>query len=90
MLGLLIVVRGCVFPRRGRGDVARQNGGGEMSIHRFAGPVDGGAPEPLLEAANVAKRFGGVVANDGVSLQVMPGEIVGFNRAERLRQKHTV
>ena len=49
-----------------------------MSIHRFAGPVDGGAPEPLLEAANVAKRFGGVVANDGVSLQVMPGEIVGL------------
>ena len=48
-----------------------------MSIHRF--PGDGGAPpKPLLEADNVAKRFGGVVANDGVSLRVMPGEIVGL------------
>ena len=33
---------------------------------------------PLLQAGGVAKRFGGVVANDGVSLRVERGEIVGL------------
>ena len=33
---------------------------------------------PMLRADNVAKRFGGVVANDGVSLRVGTGEIVGL------------
>ena len=33
---------------------------------------------PLLEADNVVKRFGGVTANDGVSLRVNAGEIVGL------------
>jgi ABC-type branched-subunit amino acid transport system ATPase component len=32
----------------------------------------------MLEAANVSKRFGGVVANSDVSLSVAPGEIVGL------------
>jgi len=32
----------------------------------------------MLEAANVSKRFGGVVANRDVSLSVAPGEIVGL------------
>jgi branched-chain amino acid transport system ATP-binding protein len=31
--------------------------------------------EPLLELIDVAKRFGGVVATDRVSLTVMPGEV---------------
>jgi branched-chain amino acid transport system ATP-binding protein len=31
--------------------------------------------EPLLETAGLVKRFGGVVATDGVDLAVMPGEI---------------
>jgi branched-chain amino acid transport system ATP-binding protein len=31
--------------------------------------------EPLLETADLVKRFGGVVATDHVSLAVMPGEI---------------
>ena len=33
---------------------------------------------PLLRLRNVTKRFGGVVANDGISLDVFPGEIVGI------------
>jgi len=32
-------------------------------------------PEPLLEVEGLTKRFGGVVACDGVSLDVAPGEI---------------
>ena len=33
---------------------------------------------PLLEVANVTKRFGGIVALDGVSFAAEPGEIVGL------------
>lgn len=33
---------------------------------------------PLLQAREVTIRFGGVVANDGVSLEVRPGEICGL------------
>ena len=33
---------------------------------------------PLLRLRNVTKRFGGVIANDGISLDVFPGEIVGI------------
>jgi branched-chain amino acid transport system ATP-binding protein len=33
---------------------------------------------PLLEVDNVSKRFGGIVALDGVSLEVAAGEIVGL------------
>jgi branched-chain amino acid transport system ATP-binding protein len=32
---------------------------------------------PLLQLRNVSKRFGGLVANDDISLEVFPGEIVG-------------
>lgn len=41
-------------------------------------PAPSAPSVPLLRADGVAKRFGGVVANDGVSLQVFPGEIVGL------------
>lgn len=33
---------------------------------------------PLLTVDSLTRRFGGLVAVDGVSLQVMPGEIVGL------------
>src|SRR5690242_20616505 len=35
-------------------------------------------PSPLLEVEAVSKRFSGVTALDNVSLQVMPGEILGL------------
>jgi branched-chain amino acid transport system ATP-binding protein len=38
----------------------------------------GYAPLPLLEVDNVTKRFGGIVALDGVSFEAEPGEIVGL------------
>jgi ABC-type sugar transport system ATPase subunit len=34
--------------------------------------------EPLLHAANLTKRFGGLTAVDNVSLDVYPGEVVGL------------
>jgi branched-chain amino acid transport system ATP-binding protein len=40
--------------------------------------ANGAANGAMLEAANVSKRFGGVVANRDVSLSVAPGEIVGL------------
>src|SRR2546427_3385758 len=36
------------------------------------------SPLPLLEIDNVTKRFGGIVALDGVSFDAEPGEIVGL------------
>src|SRR3989442_699074 len=36
------------------------------------------SPLPLLEIDNVTKRFGGIVALDGVSFAAEPGEIVGL------------
>src|SRR5216110_716939 len=36
------------------------------------------APLALLEVDNVSKRFGGIVALDGVSFDAEPGEIVGL------------
>jgi branched-chain amino acid transport system ATP-binding protein len=37
-----------------------------------------GAAEPLLRIAGVCVRFGGIVALDGVSFDVFPGQICGF------------
>src|SRR3712207_8100880 len=35
-------------------------------------------PEPVLEALNLAKRFGGVQALKGVSLRLHPGEVLAL------------
>jgi branched-chain amino acid transport system ATP-binding protein len=40
-----------------------------------ASPGFSGAAEPLLRVEQVSKRFGGLLALDGVSLEVVPGEI---------------
>ncbi|GIW32816.1 ABC transporter ATP-binding protein [Meiothermus sp.] len=34
--------------------------------------------EPLLQLKNITKRFPGVVANDGVSLEIYPGEVLAL------------
>jgi branched-chain amino acid transport system ATP-binding protein len=34
--------------------------------------------EPLFAASNLSKRYGGLVAVDGVSLELLPGQIVGL------------
>ncbi len=44
------------------------------------GPTPGGHPDqgtPLLEVRAVTKRFGGLVANQAITFDVAPGEIVG-------------
>ena len=48
-----------------------------------------GAP-PLLEVRGVTKRFGGLVANQAITFDVTPGEIVGRDRAERRREVHAL
>jgi simple sugar transport system ATP-binding protein len=35
-------------------------------------------PEPVLEARGIVKRFGAVVANDHISLQLYPGEVLAL------------
>ncbi len=45
--------------------------------------------DALLHVANLGKRFGGFVALDGINLEVTPGERVGPDRPERLRQVDT-
>lgn len=36
------------------------------------------SPSPIIELRNITKRFPGVLANDRVSLQLFPGEILGL------------
>ena len=44
----------------------------------MSGAVHITTPTPVLEAKGISKRFGGVRAVNGVSLKVMPGEIVSL------------
>jgi len=48
---------------------------GEGPDRREAVPVDG---PPILSVRDLTVRFGGIVALDGVSFQVAPGQIVGL------------
>ena len=44
--------------------------------------------EPLLQALNLTKRFGGLTAVDRASVDIFPGEVVGLvgdNGAENRR-----
>jgi branched-chain amino acid transport system ATP-binding protein len=45
---------------------------------RYGVPGGRSRPAPLLEVRDVSVRFGGVVALDGVSFEVAPGEICGL------------
>jgi branched-chain amino acid transport system ATP-binding protein len=42
-----------------------------------SGTVDGDSSRPVLRATELVKRYGGVVAVDGLSLALDPGEILG-------------
>ena len=44
------------------------------------------AGAPLLSVRDVALRFGGIVALDGVSFDLHRGQILGPHRPERRRQ----
>jgi branched-chain amino acid transport system ATP-binding protein len=50
----------------------------EMTMEKGQGPTDASATQPLLEMRDVTLRFGGVVALDGVSFEIRPGEILGL------------
>src|SRR4051795_4709236 len=51
--------------------VHRRKGSPMSSERAFSG-------EPVIEARNLVKRFGGLHAVDGMSLALAPGEIVGL------------
>ena len=45
---------------------------------REPGTRAGGADSPVLEVRDIAVRFGGIIALDGVSFQMAPGQILGL------------
>ena len=52
-----------------------QNAAGNAPLSSGGGPRSGA---PLISIHGLSKRFGGVVACDGIDLEVWPGEIVGL------------
>ena len=60
--------------------MSRQRAGASDAAMAAAGPRAGGADgrEPLLEVRSVSKRFGGVVANRDISIDVPAGSITGM------------
>src|SRR5690606_6742014 len=58
---------------RGRAVHARRIAGAAGAARRQA--MSGMSSEPLLSVRGLAKRFGGLLATDGVDLDVMPGEL---------------
>ncbi|MDP1794254.1 MAG: ATP-binding cassette domain-containing protein, partial [Acidimicrobiales bacterium] len=41
-------------------------------------PLDAGAGSPILRVQDISHAYGGVLALDGVSFEVLPGEVVGI------------
>jgi branched-chain amino acid transport system ATP-binding protein len=50
----------------------------ETTLTKGQEPTGAAAVQPLLEMRDVTLRFGGVVALDGVSFEIRPGEILGL------------
>jgi len=57
------------------GEAVPQGPGFAKLVPRQASPS---VAEPLLEGDQLAKRFGGVTAVDGVDISVLPGEVLGL------------
>ncbi|MEB3199953.1 MAG: ATP-binding cassette domain-containing protein, partial [Synechococcaceae cyanobacterium] len=62
----------------GHRPLAQASGAGSSSPGPTATAAAGGAGQPLLELDGLSRRFGGLLAVDGVSLTVAEGEIVGL------------
>jgi branched-chain amino acid transport system ATP-binding protein len=60
-------------------NLPRQKGrnSGSLNLGSFVTPMSASSP-PLLSVRGITLRFGGVVALDNVSFDVMPGEIAGL------------
>lgn len=61
-----------------RTGVAHAAGAGEAAARHDDVTTRGAAAEPVLKAVDLQKRFGGVIAVDGVSLSVHRSQIVGL------------
>jgi len=51
-------------------------GSGMTATSQEATPAGGHAPQPVLQAVNIVKTYGNVVALDGVDLELYPGEVL--------------
>ncbi len=74
---------------------ASSNGGalgttglGNLRVFEPGAPQRSEEAGVVLAASGIVKRFGGIVAVDGVSLELNNGEILGTDRTQRGRQDH--